>query len=465
MFLKFHKDLVKIFFILHNLSENRIKIYLVGGFIRDYLLGKESKDLDFIIYPFSYKILDYFSKSINGKIFPLDENRKYFRIVAKLSNENYIFDFTPKEGKDLLEELKRRDFTINSILFDLNNFQIIDLLGGIKDLNEGKLRICSEYSISEDPLRILRAFRFVSNLGFKITPLTEKFLIENKKRLKKVKGERIHDEIYKILRSSFTKEVWINMHQLGILEEILPELTSLENIPWGEPHHTNPLFHSFEALGKFEYLYYYLDKLFPETYEIIKDYFTEKVYSEFTKKELLKFSILIHDAGKEKTFSIDSKGKVHYYGHEKIGVLIVENIAEKLKFSRKEEEFIKKLINYHLYPSFIFKDEKSNKFKIINKLKEETIGLMLLFLADQLSINPSQELLFFSQKVLNLYLKTKEVKPILSGKEIMEYFSLEPSPLIGKLKKSLIQAQCEGLIKNKEEALNFLEKILKNEEY
>ncbi|MCX7845030.1 MAG: HD domain-containing protein [Dictyoglomaceae bacterium] len=463
MLFKFQKDLEHIFSILHDLSEDRIKIYLVGGFIRDYFLGKESKDLDFIIYPFFYKILEILSKAINGKIFPLDEERRYFRIIAKLNNENYILDFTPPERKDLLEELKRRDFTINSILFDLNNYRIMDPLGGIRDLKEGKLRVCSEYSISEDPLRILRAFRFVSNLGFKISSSTEKFLIENKKRLKKIKGERIHDEIYRILRSSFTKEVWIRMHQLGILEEVLPELTTLENIPWSDPHYTNPLFHSLEALGKFEYLYYYLNKLFPETYIVLEEYLKGEIYSEFTKKELLKFAILIHDIGKGETFSKDNNGKVHYYGHERAGVLMVENIAERLRFSRKEEDFIKKLIKYHLYPFFIFKDKKSNRSKILNKLKEETIGLILLFIADQFSITPSQELLYFSQEIFDLYLKRKEIKPLLSGEEIMKYFFLKPSSLIGKLKESLIQAQQEGIVKDKKEALEYLDNILKNE--
>lgn len=465
MFFKFHKDLAKVFSTLHDLCNDRTKLYLVGGFLRDLLLGRESKDLDFIIYPFSYRILEIFSKSIKGKIFPLDEERKYFRITANFNNENYIFDFTPKEGRDLLEEVKRRDFTINSVLLEINNFKILDPLGGIKDLKEGKLRVCSEGSILEDPLRILRAFRFVSNLGFKITYSAEKLLIDSKKRLKNVKGERIHNEIFKILKSSFTKEVWIRMHELGILEEILPELSSLENIPWREPHHTNPLFHSFEALGKFEYIYYYLDRIFPENFENLIGYLKEEIYSEFTKKELLKFSILIHDIGKEKTYFRDEEGKVHYYGHENLGSLMVEEISERLRFSKKEEDFLKKLIKFHLYPSFIFKDKKGNKLKIINKLKEETIGIILLFLADQFSLKPSKDLLSFSKEVLEIYLRKKEIKPILSGNEIMRHFSLQPSPLIGKLKESLIEAQQEGLVKDKEEALKFLEKILVNGDY
>ncbi|MEN2983506.1 MAG: HD domain-containing protein [Dictyoglomaceae bacterium] len=457
------KNLIEVFITLHTLTEDKVKIYLVGGFIRDYFLGKESRDLDFIIYPFSYKILEYFTKSVSGKIFPLDENRKYFRVIAKLNNENYIFDFTPPQEENLLGEIKRRDFTINSILLDLSNLRLIDLLGGIKDLKENKLKVCSEYSIPEDPLRILRGFRFASNLGFKLTSFTEKMMIENKKNLKRIKGERIHDEIYRILRSSFTKDFWIKMYKLGILEEILPELTALESIPWTNPHHTNPLFHSFEALGIFEYIYYYLDKIFPENYLSLKEYLNKEFYSEFTKKELLKFSILIHDIGKEKTFSKDEKGKVHYYDHERIGTMILENISERLRFSRKEEEYIKKMIKYHLYPSFIFKDEKSNKSRIINKLKDETLGLMLLFLADQFSIKPSEQLLAFFQEVINLYLKAKETKTLLSGEEIMQYFSLKPSPLIGKLKESLIQAQQEGKVRDKKEALEFLENILKNE--
>ncbi|MGB9857855.1 MAG: HD domain-containing protein [Dictyoglomaceae bacterium] len=463
MYFKFQKELVQVFTILHNLCDERVQIYLVGGFLRDFFLGKESKDLDFVIYPFSYEILENFTKIIRGKIFPLDEKRKYFRVVANLQSNNYVFDFTSLTRANLLEEVKRRDFTINAIFLDLNNFRILDPLNGIQDIKEGKLRVCSKYSISEDPLRILRAFRFVSNLGFKIIPDTEKHLIVNKKKLGKIKGERIHDEIYRILKGAFTKEIWFKMHDLSILEEILPELTSLKDIPWNKPHHTNPLFHSLEALGKLEYIYYYLDQIFPEKQKIIKDYLKEEVYSEFTKKELLKLAILLHDIGKEKAFSIDEEGKVHYYGHENVGVLIIENISERLRFSKKEKELLKKLIKFHLYPAFILKDKKANRFKLLNKLKEETIGTILLFLGDQLSIKPVEEIISFSHEILDLYLEKKEIKPIISGDEIMKYFSLKPSPLIGRLKGVLLQAQQEGLVNSKEDALKFLENVLKNE--
>lgn len=460
--LEFNKRVAYLLSLLHNLCNKEVKIYLVGGFLRDYLLGKESKDLDFIINPFSYKILETFSKIIKGKIFPLDEERKYFRIVTNLEGDNYTLDFTPPLGRNLLEELKRRDFTINTLLLDVENFRILDPLMGMKDIREGKLRVCSEYSLSEDPLRILRAFRFWANLGFKITYDTERYILKNKSFLKRVKGERIHDEVYRILKSSFTREVWTKMHSLKVLEEIFPELSILENIPWSEPHHTNPLFHSFEALGILEFIYYYLSYLFPKGKEDIENYLKEEIYSEFTKRELLKLAILLHDIGKEKFF-IDDKERVHYYGHENIGALMLENIGERLKLSKKEEELLKKLIRNHLYPFFIFKNKRAEKLKILNRLKEETVGGILLFLGDQLAINPIEDLISFSKEILDLYLEKKEIKILLSGEEIIEYFSLKSSPLIGKLKKELLKAQQEGLVRSKEEALKFLENILKSE--
>jgi len=455
-------ELLKILSILHYLSYD-VNIYLVGGFLRDYLLGKESKELDFIIAPFSYETLNTFSKILKGRIIPLDEERKYFRIITNINNKDYIFDFTTPLEKSLLDELKRRDFTINTILFDIKNLKVIDLLNGIKDLKEGKLRICSEISIKEDPLRILRAFRFISNFGFRLTPETEREILNNKDRLANIKGERIHEEIYKILKASFTKDIFIKMNDMGILEKIFPELKELENIPWNAPHHTNPLLHSIEALGKLEYFYYYYKNIFQDYKNYIEDYLKEKIYSDFTKKELIKLAVLLHDIGKSKTFFIGEDKRVHYYGHENLGSLMIENIANRLKLSKKEEILLKKLIKNHLYPSFIFKDNKANRLKIINRLGEDTIGLIFLFLGDQFSIRPLKDLIIFSQEIFELYINRKEIKPILSGDEIMEYFSLKPSPLIGKLKDLLINAQQDGRVKNKESAIKFIEEILEHE--
>jgi len=455
----------KVKFIIWKIREHFYNdgIYLIGGFVRDLFLGRKNNDLDFIIYPFDFIKLQEFSKVINGKIFFLDEERKYIRINVGIDDEEYSLDFTPPIENNLIKEIIRRDFTINTITISLNNFKIIDPLRGIKDLLEGNINVCTSKSLIEDPLRILRAFRFSSNLGFKINHQTQKEISKNAIYLNKVKGERIHNEIYKILKGPFTSYIWLKMHELKVLKVILPELSNLENIPWSPPHSTNPLIHTFSSLGILEFLYYYLDEIFEEYSDKIREHLNEKVYDEFTRRELIKIAVLLHDIGKEKYF-IDEKNKVHYYGHENLGSLMIENIAERWRLSGKEKDLLKKLVKYHLYPAFIFRDN-GEKLKIINKMKEDTISLMLLFLADHLSIHKNIEVLDFAKSVIRIYLEKKDLKPILSGNEIMEILNLKPSPLIGYLKDKLLMAQQKGLVKSKEEAIDYLEKIMKDESF
>jgi poly(A) polymerase len=445
-------------------KSNHLNIYIVGGFIRDYLIGKELKDIDLLIYPLDYKFLFDLTNLFNGKLIKLDEEREYYRIIINNKDGEIILDFTPIYENNLLLEVLRRDFTINSIVLDLLDFKIIDPLNGLKDLERGILRLSSPNSFKEDPLRILRAFRFLG-YGFKIEKFTYEKIIEDREKLKSVKAERIHDELYKIMNLPFSSYLWIKMVETKVLEVILPELFVLKDTPWSDPHHEDPLMHSISSLSALEDIIYNIESIFPDIHQQILTYLNEKFFSNYTKLETLKLAVLLHDIGKSKTFSIDEFSLVHYYGHSQKGVELLDNIGERLKLSKKEIIFLKKLIGNHMYPiNFIQNPVVNPIYKLILRVKDDVPGLILLFMADQISIKGTIENLDWYRKILNEFFKIKNTpKPLLTGNEIMEIFNLKPSPLIGKLKEKLIEAQINNKISTREEAIKYIEEILKNE--
>lgn len=458
------EDLLRIIKIIKEYSKiYSTKVYIVGGFIRDYLLGMECKDLDLLITPFNVDFLYNLSNVLKGKIFVLDEERKYFRIVIKKNKKFFILDFTPIYQENILIELTRRDFTINTMLLDLQNFTLIDPLNGLRDLEQNILRLCSPTSLIDDPLRILRAFRFSAS-GFRIDDKIYENILKIKEKLKEVKPERIHEELYKILTKPFTSNIWQEMEKVGVLDILIPELTSLKNIPWSEPHYENPFLHSITTLYVLEKIYFNLDIFFPNLKKDLEKYLDERIYSDFSKREALKLAALLHDIGKAKTYIIENN-EVHYYGHSTIGTELLTEIAQRLKFSNKELLYIQKLIKNHMYLIDFIKNPKTKPlYKLISRVNDDVPSLILLFLSDQTAIKRSFENIEYFNNLLSEFFKLRAIpKPLLNGKEIMEIFNLKPSPIIGFLKEKLIEAQMEGSIKNKEEAIKYLEKVIKNE--
>ncbi|TYT22695.1 CCA tRNA nucleotidyltransferase [Dictyoglomus thermophilum] len=459
------QELYKILYIIREYSKiYDITPYIVGGFIRDYLLGKKPQDIDFLIDPFNIDFIDNLSKILKGRLVILDEERKYFRIVVKNKENTFVLDFTPIYQQNLLLEIVRRDFTINSIVLNLRNFEIYDPLKGLKDLERNVLKLSSPDSLKEDPLRILRVFRFGAS-GFKIDKSVFESIRKNSQRLSKIKPERIHEELYKILKNPFTSYIWKEMEEYNVLREIFPELSEMKNIPWSEPHHENPLEHSITTLYVLEELFYNIDKIFPSIKKELEKYFSEKLFSEFTKKETLKLASLLHDIGKSKTYSIDENNLVHYYGHSKVGSEMLEEIAERLKLSNKELSFIQKIIRNHMYLIDFIKNQEINPIhKLISRVNEDVPSLIFLFISDQIAIKRTFENKEYFEKLLQDFFRLKSIpKPLLSGHEIMQLFNLQPSPLVGILKEKLIEAQIEEKIKTKEEAIRFLKEILENE--
>ena len=348
-------------FILKQLNKNGTG-FLVGGAVRDKILNKDPGDYDFatdIEYSELKRIFaDYNPKEMGAHfgILMIKVNGKSYEI-AKFRKETGVYNSRyPKEikfVKTIEEDLSRRDFTINSLAYN-EETGIVDLYGGRQDIKRKVIRFVGKpkLRIEEDALRILRAFRFISKLGFNLDKKTAEAICKKRKFLTKISKERIFDELSKILMGNFAKKALIEMKKLRVLEMIIPEFRYAYNFDQNNPIHTDDLFnHIIKVIHLCDY-----------------DLIT-------------RFAALFHDLGKINAKIIDAKGIFHFYGHEKESALIAEEELRMLKASNETINSVKKIVKNHM---LIYQDvsDKTLKKLIIEMEDKNLKRLFNLFYAD-----------------------------------------------------------------------------------
>jgi len=242
----------------------RVKLYLVGGALRDLLLGrsKENPDFDFCLKRGAISFGRRLAHKLRAGFVVLDEDHAACRLVKKIGGRIYTFDFTDFRDKTIEKDLLRRDFTINSVAVELKDVftkgdlgnVLIDPLGGRGDLKRGIIRVCGKASFKEDPLRILRAFSFSCTLGFSLGKETLALARKYKGLISKVSSERIREELFKIFDSPASYPCFVELDKLKILEIIFPEIKPMRGIGQGPYHHLDVWQHTLETLNQFESL-------------------------------------------------------------------------------------------------------------------------------------------------------------------------------------------------------------------
>ena len=315
-------------FILDILNKNG-EGYIVGGSVRDILLGVSPKDYDFTTN-IAYSTLKELFKDYNPKeigkhfgILMIKINGIHYEIAKFRKDIGILNGRHPESVKfvdEIAEDLKRRDFTINAMAYSRKN-GLIDLYNGSSDIKNKLIRFVGDpgLRIKEDALRILRAVRFVSALGFDLETETKKAILKNKLQLKKISKERIREEFSKILLSDYVDKGLLLMKELGILEIIIPEIEMLYEFNQNNPHHHKDVF--------------------AHTVSVVKN----------TQKDLLtRITALFHDIGKPNTHSIDKNGISHYYGHENNSAEIASAALRRLKFPNDFIRDVDVLIRNHM---------------------------------------------------------------------------------------------------------------------
>lgn len=440
--------------------------YIVGGFLRDIMLDKKSCDIDIVTDKGTAQNLSKeFADNINGYFIELDEVNRIYRVVFK-DKVNYI-DIADCTGDCIEDDLKRRDFTINALAYDIRKDSLIDVTNGIKDIKKGVIREISTENILDDPIRILRAFRFQSTLGFKLSDNLKIIAKEHACLLNKTAKERINIELVKLFGGKNVVETLHGLNDYKILDLLFPEVTQMRKVPKNSHHHLDLLEHSIETVKQVQCFY---DKACDE----VKEHCDSEFFCGQKRLAYLKLGAFLHDAGKPSTWQIEpDTGRHRFIMHDTEGAKIIVPTLKKLKFSKKQIAYIQKIIKNHIYPAgVVTAEEASDKayLRFYRKMEDEVIDLIAVAYADRMSaLGPdiTQEMIDKNinglDRLLKRYLEEKSklapLPKLLDGKEIMQILNIEASPKLGEIIEKLKEAQISSEVNTKEEAVNFIKNI------
>lgn len=466
-------------------------IYAVGGVLRDFYLDIENFDKDIIIDNINAR--DFAQKlalELDASFVPLDEENKIYRLV--LQDKIHYIDVANLIGENIEEDLKRRDLTLNSIAINLKTLEIIDLNNGISDLKSKKIRHISEQNLLDDPLRMLRAYRFQAMLGFDLDKDLKEIIKKHAAKIHQSALERASYELLKLFSGDYSAKTLIEMNESGLLTEILPVVAELKKVPPNLHHHLNLFEHSIEVVNQ-------IQKLYENSPAEVQEHLQKIDFGGTTRLAHLKLAGFLHDIGKPETWTIEEEtGKHRFIKHDDLGAKMAASMLKNAKFSKKQIDYIAKMIKYHIYPSHVVAAPELNKTKphfksdsqptdnrqktssafnaadkiymrFIRKMENEVIDVIILAMADRLSargVAITDEIVEKNlnnlQSLLDFYLNIKDslepLPKLLSGEEIMEILQISPSPQLGEIIKAMQEAQVSGEISTREEALAFINK-------
>jgi len=473
-----------------NALPSDLKVYLVGGAVRDALLGRPIHDYDFVMAGEALKVARQAANRIGAAYFPLDVERKTARLITTdEQGRRHVLDFAAFRGANLESDLRDRDFTINALAVDLAAPQeLLDPLGGGADLWNKSLKACSPTSLSADPVRVLRAIRLAAGYGLRILPETRAWMRTAVPQLNQVSPERRRDELFRILEGPHQHTSLRALEMLGGLPFVLPELETLKNVTQSPPHVKDVWGHTFDTLRQLEALFnvFGLQPNQDASANLIlglavmrlgryrreiSAHFQAEVVPERKLQALLFLGALYHDIAKPQVRQTEENGRIRFFDHDQQGRDIVEYRGQELRLSTAEINRLKIMVGHHMRPTQLARETSKPSPRAIYRFFRDTgnagIDVCLLSLADLLATYGNtlpQERWTQQLDVARALMDgwwaqpEKQVRPptIVTGHDLMTKFDLAPGPQIGELLEMIREAQISEEVKTQTEAFEFI---------
>jgi poly(A) polymerase len=475
------------------LTSEGIQSYLVGGFVRDMLLGRDTADIDIAVATDALAIAPRVAAALGGRYIPLDEENGVGRVILSSNGTTpakgrWELDFTTLKGK-IEQDLAQRDFTIDAMAIELNirdevilsADRLIDPFNGREDLHRRVVRAVSGASFRSDAARLIRAVRLAAELDFSIDGETETLIRHHRHLIASVAGERVREEMLRLLSIPRAGHFLAYLEELDLLTALIPELVPSRGVSQPKVHVWDVFDHSIQTVSAVEFL------LREGTWEYAGDevlvsvpwsaklsqHFDQEVSHGSTRRSLLKLAALLHDIAKPQTKTVDEDGRARFLGHPQEGAAIAAAILERLRFSTREIKLVELMVRHHLRPMQMSHEGFPTRraiYRYFRDTGEAGIDLLFLCLADHLATRGSyldlaqwQEHAQVVEYVLNKHFEEESLSAppkLIDGHDLIRIFGLSPGPRVGELLEALREAQAAGEVTTRQQALHYVKRLL-----
>jgi poly(A) polymerase/tRNA nucleotidyltransferase (CCA-adding enzyme) len=455
-------------------SAGRRPAHLVGGAVRDLLLGRAVDDLDVIVPSGALGLARRLADRTDGTYVELDAARGAARVILRRARVPVQVDVADFRAPGLAADLAERDFTINALAVPVASLvregvaTVVDPLGGLADLRARRLRLAGPDAISDDPSRAVRGVRLEAQLGARLDPRARRAIRSGAAGIRNVAVERITQELVEILKLPHAAVALRRADRLGVLAATLPEIEPLRGVAQPEPHRFDVLEHSLRAVAAADLLLARINGLAPWG-PLLAAHLAESLGGGVTRRETLKLGALLHDIAKPATRQL-REGRIRFFGHDLVGAERSRTIGERLRLPQRAVRVVETLVRHHLRMMHLEQAgevTRRARYRFFRDLGEDARDLLLLSLADAAAVRGVSPLYVWRRAVLVRDLMTgwreetaaRAAPPLLRGEDVMAEFDLRPGPEVGRLLGRAREAQDLGLVQSREEAIEYLRSV------
>jgi poly(A) polymerase len=455
------------------------RAWIVGGALRDELLGREVTDIDIAVEGDPEAAARELAADVRGPVFRLSEAFGAWRVVDRRGGR--VYDFAPLQGATIEDDLRKRDFTVNAMAravaqapggarraaMPSDGGELIDPLGGRADVDERVLRVIGPEAYETDPLRPLRMARFAAELGFAPDPETERLTAAAAPRVSDASGERVFAELRRLVLAPGAAAGLALADRLGLLHAVLPELSDLHNVEQSHYHHKDVYGHTLEVFER-------LVELEDEATGELREALDEPLADELTRGEALRFGALLHDIGKPATAAVREDGRVTFIGHDRLGEEMVRQVCRRLRTSERLCRFLEGVTRHHLVLGFLVHERPLDRravYRYLVRTSPVEVEVTLLSCADRLATRGKN-----AERAIDAHLElAKELMPAalewrrggpprlpLRGDELARELGIEPGPELGRLLAELQEAAYAGEIRDRDETVELGRRLSHN---
>jgi poly(A) polymerase len=470
-----------------------VPAYLVGGLPRDLVLGRATGDIDLAVGADALALGPALAASLDATVVVLDSANGVVRLVPHAPEYAGLqVDLSSLHG-ELVSDLERRDFTLDALAVDLNclplpqgdaqvDIVVLDPLAGLEDIRAGIVRATGDEVFRADGIRLLRAFRLMGELGFRLAPETAGLIQRDSLGIQAVAGERVRDELLRLFALAGTDRLLLLMQELGFLTAIIPELAPTVGVAQPAEHHWDVFVHSVKSVAAADFLLHRGPwEHAPETVresvpwdESLAGYFAQPVSARSTRREVLKLAALLHDVAKPQTRVVAPSGRTRFFGHPQEGAPVAAAVLERLRFTAREVRMVSEIVRYHLRPVQASHTELPTKravYRYFRDLPEVAVDTLYFSLADHLAARgPDLDLTNWGYHanivsyMLRAHAEQERVTTplkLLDGHDLMRFLGVPPGPVLGRYLEELREAQAAGEVVSRQGALDYVKRLVK----